>query len=112
MTIKNDRFDIAGKIGGITSKEDAMAFFETQLDPVHLSRIRHIRNPDVLIKIANAVGLCEPDYIFINTGTEADRQFIRDLALKKGEESPLPMEGHTIHFDLKEEQGRIIDRTF
>ena len=22
------------------------------------------------------------------------------------------MDGHTIHFDLKEEQGRIIDRTF
>jgi phosphoenolpyruvate carboxykinase (GTP) len=50
--------------------------------------------------------------VFIDTGSETDRQFIRELSLKKGEESPLPMQGHTIHFDLKEEQGRIIDRTF
>ncbi len=112
MTIKNDRFDIAAKIGGITSKNDAVAFFENKLDAVHLSRIRYIKNSDVLIKIANAAAMCEPDDIFINTGTSEDRQFIRHMALKKGEEAPLPMDSHTIHFDLKEEQGRIIDRTF
>ncbi|MBC2744512.1 MAG: phosphoenolpyruvate carboxykinase (GTP), partial [Desulfosarcina sp.] len=37
---------------------------------------------------------------------------VRQLALNKGEEAVLPMNGHTIHYDLKEEQGRIIDRTF
>jgi phosphoenolpyruvate carboxykinase (GTP) len=112
MTIKDNRFDIAGKIGGITSKKDAMAFFENKLDAVHLSRIRYITTPEVLVKIANAAAMCEPDDIFINSGTEEDRQVIRDLALEKREEAPLPMDSHTIHFDLKEEQGRIIDRTF
>jgi phosphoenolpyruvate carboxykinase (GTP) len=66
-----------------------------------------------LVKIANAIVICKPACgSIINTGTEADRQFIRDLAVDKGEEKPLAMENHTIHFDLKEEQGRIIDRTY
>jgi phosphoenolpyruvate carboxykinase (GTP) len=34
------------------------------------------------------------------------------MALKNGEEANLPMDRHTIHFDLKDEQGRIIDRTY
>jgi phosphoenolpyruvate carboxykinase (GTP) len=82
------------------------------MDAQNLGKLNRIQNPDVLKKIANATVLCEPDSVFIATGSEEDRQFIRELALKKGEESKLPMEGHTIHFDLKEEQGRIIDRTF
>jgi len=49
---------------------------------------------------------------FINTGSEADIAYVKELAVINSEESKLPMKGHTIHFDLKEEQGRIIDRTF
>jgi phosphoenolpyruvate carboxykinase (GTP) len=66
----------------------------------------------VILKIANAIVLCGPDKVFVNTGSEADRQYIRELSIQKGEEAPLPMKDHTIHYDLKEEQGRIIDRTF
>ncbi|MFO7964100.1 MAG: phosphoenolpyruvate carboxykinase (GTP) [Desulfobacterales bacterium] len=112
MEEQNDRFDIAKKIGGVLSVEQAMDVFKSNLDPEHLSRIRKIQNADVLIKIANAIALCRPKSVYINAGLEEDRQFIRELALKKGEESPLPMKHHTIHFDLREEQGRIIDRTF
>ena len=66
----------------------------------------------MVIKIANAIAMCEPDAVFINTGSEEDKQHIREMALQKGEEAKLPMENHTIHYDLKDEQGRIIDRTF
>lgn len=112
MPEENDRFDIVTKIGGITSKSDALAALEKKLDPFHMARISRIQNAEVLCKIANAMVMCKPDDVYINTGTEADKQFIRELSLKKGEESPLPKENHTIHFDLKDEQGRIIDRTF
>ena len=78
----------------------------------HLARIQKIKNTEVIIKIANAIAMCGPDDIFVNTGSEKDRQFIRELALEKGEEAPLAMSRHTIHFDLSEEQGRIIDRTY
>ena len=71
-----------------------------------------ITDPAININIANAIAMCKPDAVFINTGSEDDREFIRAMALAKGEEAPLPMQGHTIHFDLKDEQGRIIDRTY
>ena len=104
--------DIVVEIGGITSHEATMALFKEKLDEVNLAKIQRINHPEVLLKVANAIAMCEPDMVFINTGSKEDRQHIRDMALKKGEEAPLPMLDHTIHFDLKEEQGRIVDRTF
>ncbi len=107
-----DCIDIATELGGITTLEAAEQLFEKKMDGENLAKLGKIKNPDILTKIANAIAICEPDSVFIDTGSEADRQFIRELSLKKGEESKLPMDGHTIHYDLKDEQGRIIDRTF
>jgi phosphoenolpyruvate carboxykinase (GTP) len=112
MFQKKKGIDIVVEIGGITTLKEAMQLFETKLDETNLSRIKKITHPEVVIKIANSIAMCNPDSVFINTGSEADKNHIRELALRNGEESELPMENHTIHFDLKDEQGRIIDRTF
>jgi phosphoenolpyruvate carboxykinase (GTP) len=104
--------DIVAKIGGISTIDQAMKLFEAKTDAANLSKIKRIANADVLIRIANAAALCEPDSIFVNTGSDADRQYIRQLSLKNREEEVLPMKDHTIHYDLKDEQGRIPDRTF
>ena len=105
-------YDIAQVLGGIETIDAARKLFQERLDTDHHARLDRIQTPEVLIKIANAISLCEPAAIFVNTGTEADREWIRQHALEKGEEKTLPMPQHTIHYDLKEEQGRIIDRTF
>ncbi len=112
MLQKKKGIDIVIEIGGITTYEAAMQLFENKLDKTNLSRIQKIKHPEVVIKIANAIAMCEPEAVFVNTGSEADRQYIREMSLQNGEEAKLPMEGHTIHYDLKEEQGRIVDRTF
>ena len=112
MGPRKDCMDILTELGGIKDHKAAQQILKTKLNDENLDKLARIQNSDVLKKIANAIVLCDPDSVFIDTGSEADRQFIRELSLKKGEESSLPMEGHTIHFDLKEEQGRIIDRTF
>ena len=112
MFIKKKGVDIVCEIGGISTIEAAMACFESRLDAIHLSRINQINTPDVLIKIANSIVMCDPDKVYINTGSPEDKQFIRDLALQKCEETALPMKDHTVHYDLKDEQGRIVDRTF
>jgi len=112
MMKKKEGIDIVTEIGGINTVEDAKQLFKEKMDEENLSRIDRIKDSDALLKIANAIAMCRPDAVFVNTGSEADRQFIRELSLEKGEESSLPMQGHTIHFDLKEEQGRIIDRTY
>ena len=110
--VKAKTYDIAQAIGGIQTPEAADALFRETLSVEHSQRMQRIQTPAVRIKVANAIALCQPDRVFINTGTDADRAFIRQLAIDNGEEKALPISGHTIHHDLKEEQGRIIDRTF
>ncbi len=112
MFRKKEGMDIVSELGGIATHKAALKVFESKMDPEHLARIQQIKNTEVSLKIANAIVLCGPDKVFINTGSEADRQYIRELSIQKGEEAPLSMTDHTIHYDLKEEQGRIIDRTF
>ncbi|MCK5204615.1 MAG: phosphoenolpyruvate carboxykinase, partial [Desulfobacterales bacterium] len=93
-----DCVDIVTELGGIKDLAAAQQIFNAKLDASNQGKLQRIQNPEVLKKIANAIALCEPDAVFIDTGSEEDRQFIRELSLKKGEESTLPMEGHTIHF--------------
>jgi phosphoenolpyruvate carboxykinase (GTP) len=108
----NEGIDIVKTIGGIEGTEDALRFLEQELDREQFGRIKDFKHPVILTKISNAIVMCRPDRVFINTGSEQDRHFIRDMAIEKGEEEPLPMPNHTIHYDLKDEQGRIIDRTY
>jgi phosphoenolpyruvate carboxykinase (GTP) len=112
MLQKNIGVDIVVEIGGLQDYPAAAAYLESAMTANHLARLQQIQNQNVILKIANAIAMCGPDHIFVNTGSEEDRQFIRELSLEKGEEAPLPMPQHTIHYDLPEEQGRIIDRTY
>ncbi len=105
-------YDIIQKIGGVSTMEEVSTVFEKHMDAVNLAKIRRIKNVDALLKIANAIVMCTPDDIFVNTGSKEDVQRVNELALEKSEEAKLAMQGHTIHFDLAAEQGRIIDRTF
>jgi phosphoenolpyruvate carboxykinase (GTP) len=108
----NQGIDIVKELGKIDSAQAAMDVLNKRLDPDQVERLQSITNSNILEKIANAIVMCDPDRVFINTGSAQDLRFIRELALQKGEEEALPMANHTIHFDLKEEQGRIIDRTY
>ncbi len=112
MFRKKEGIDIVSELGGIATYKAALKVFESKMDAEHFARIQRIKNTEAILKIANAIVLCDPDKVFVNTGSEADRQYIRELSIQKGEEAPLSMTDHTIHYDLKEEQGRIIDRTF
>jgi phosphoenolpyruvate carboxykinase (GTP) len=108
----NSGIDIVREIGRINTTDEALSLLRQYLDDHHFQRIQNIKNDEARIKIANALAMCRPEKVYINTGSEQDLRFIREMALNKGEEAPLAMPNHTIHFDLKEEQGRIIDRTY
>lgn len=106
------QIDIARVIGGITSLNEARQVFGKKMDAANLAKIGKIKTEAALLKIANAIVMGQPEAVFVNTGSAADQQWVRNHALEKGEEAPLAMKNHTIHFDLKDEQGRIIDRTY
>ncbi len=104
--------NIINELGNVASAEMARDIFKKFMDDEQLNRISKIKHPDILTRIANSIVLCNPSAVFINTGSDQDKTFIRNLSIEKKEEAPLAMENHTIHFDLAEEQGRIVDRTY
>ena len=104
--------DILAEVGGIRTLDEAQALFARKLDAENLAKLSTITNAEALLKIANAIAMTDPDAVFINTGSDADVQLVRQMSLEKGEEAPLAMPAHTIHFDLPQEQARIVDRTF
>ncbi len=104
--------DILSTVGGITTIIDAKKLFEQQLDQKQLARLAKITNEEALLKIANAIAMCAPNQVFIHTGSAEDCALVRRMSLEKGEEAELTIPGHTIHFDLPEDQGRMVDQTF
>jgi phosphoenolpyruvate carboxykinase (GTP) len=104
--------EILAAVGGIETFSDAMQVIKEKLDPANEAKLATIRNEDVLIKIANAISICKPEKVFIDTGSEEDIQWIREYSLEKGEEKKLAKEGHTIHFDLPQDQARLVNQTY
>jgi len=104
--------DILSTIGGINDLDVAKKLFVEKCDEKNLAKLNRIANEEALLKIANAISMTNPDTVFVNSGSDEDVQTIREMSIAKGEESPLALKDHTIHFDLAKEQARIVDRTF
>ncbi|MFH1699786.1 MAG: phosphoenolpyruvate carboxykinase (GTP) [Candidatus Zixiibacteriota bacterium] len=104
--------DILAVVGGIHNKREANALFKKTLNKKTLDKLSKIKNEEALLKVANAIAMCKPKDVFINTGSKSDAKWIREYSLKKGEEKPLAMKDHTIHYDLAKEQGRLVAQTF
>ena len=104
--------DILTEVGGVKTIDEARAVLAANLDEANLAKLAPITNEDALVKIAAAIAMCEPDSVFINSGSEEDRAWIRAHSLEKGEEKPLAKKGHTIHFDLPMEQARLVNQTY
>lgn len=104
--------DILTDLGGLKDESEIEKIFRDKMAEADFNKIQQIKNFEARLKIANAIALGQPDSVFVNTGSEEDKQYIRDMCLKRGEERALATPGHTIHYDLAEEQARIVDRTF
>lgn len=104
--------DILTDIGGVQSIDQARAVLAEALDDANQAKLAPITNEDALIKIAAAISMCQPDRVFINTGSAEDRAWIRAYSLEKGEETKLAKDGHTVHFDLPAEQARLVKQTY
>ncbi len=104
--------DILADAGGIKNIDEAKTLLSEKLDSENLEKLNKIKTEDALVKIANAISFCKPDSVYITTGSKEDMEKMKKNSIEKGEEAPLAMKDHTIHYDLAEEQGRIVDRTF
>ena len=74
-------------------------------------KLAALNNPAVNQFVAEFVELCNPDSVFVVSDDPEDIARVRQLAVERGEETPLAMEGHTIHFDGYHDQGRDREAT-
>lgn len=104
--------DILEAVGGIKTIQEAKALFKDKLDSANNEKLNYIKNEEALVKIANAIVMCEPDDVFIISDKREDAAYVKMMSLKTGEEEGLAIKDHTIHFDLPEDQGRLVKQTF
>ncbi|MCF8031552.1 MAG: phosphoenolpyruvate carboxykinase (GTP) [Desulfarculaceae bacterium] len=104
--------DILTDIGGVKDAEEVKRVFRDSMDDDNFAKIEKITNSEARLKIANAIALGKPSKVLVNDGSDADVLMVRKLVVEYGEEKDLNIPDHTIHYDLAEEQARIVDRTF
>lgn len=85
---------------------DLQTILENSLDAENLGKLMALNNPKLHAFVADAIELCQPDSVFVCTDSDADIAHVRQMAIDQREESPLAMEGHTIHYDGPEDQAR------
>ena len=82
------------------------ATLQSRLSDANLKKLTDLNNPSLNELIARSIMRYQPRSVFISTGSEADRHYIRTQALRHGEEKPLLTPGHTMHYDGYFDQGR------
>ncbi len=83
----------------------------SRLNDANLEKLLTLENPKLHRFVAEAIERCEPDSVFVCTDDPDDVAYVRQQAIDLGEEAPLKIEGHTVHFDGFYDQGRDKDAT-
>lgn len=77
-----------------------------KLTTENYNRLMALDNPKMHEFVADAIELTGAASVSVLTDSEEDRTYIRELAIKNGEEIPLDVTGHTCHFDGYNDQAR------
>jgi len=91
--------------------EDTCDFLKERLGNDGFNRLMKINNSKLHQFIARYIKLCNPDKVFVCTDAPEDIKYIRESALRNGEESKLAIENHTVHFDNYYDQARDKEHT-
>lgn len=91
--------------------EKALIALRERLDASSFERIERIENSLLHRFLAEYVQLCNPKTVFVSIGSDEDLDYIREMAIKSGEERALATPGHTVHFDNYHDQARDKEHT-
>ncbi len=87
-------------------RDEEMEELKALVDADSFEKLQRIDNPELIRFIARYIELCSPEDVFVCTGSEEDVQYIREEAIRRGEEIELAIKGHTVHFDGYHDQAR------
>jgi len=88
-----------------------MDILRDKLSKENFYKLMKINNIRLHEFIAESAELCNPDRVFICTDSPEDIEYIRQEAIKTGEEKRVVIEGHTVHFDGYYDQARDKEKT-
>jgi phosphoenolpyruvate carboxykinase (GTP) len=96
--------------------EKTLGILKSRIDAKNLDKLLELKNELLHRFVAEAIDRCRPDSVFVCTDAPEDLAYVRRMAVERGEEKPLKVEGHTIHFDgfktaTENDQGRDKDAT-
>ncbi len=83
-----------------------MKINQSTLSQDDLKKLEYLNNPKVLEIVEEFTDLLKPSKVTVITDSQEDIDYVRELALRSGEERKLAMEGHTIHYDSYYDQAR------
>jgi len=69
------------------------------IDKINLEKIKALENKHVLKIINEFISLCKPSKVTVITDSQEDIDYVRNQAIKLGEETLLNLKGHTVHYD-------------
>jgi phosphoenolpyruvate carboxykinase (GTP) len=81
------------------------------MDSRSLEKLRALNNPFVEEQVERFLKICKPTKTTVITDKDEDIDYVRKLSIALGEEIPLEMKGHTIHYDSYRDQARDKDNT-
>ena len=70
------------------------------------AKLDALDNPKVWDVVNQAIELMKPDDVMIFDDSQKDMDKVRQLAIERGEEKKLALEGHTVHYDSYYDQAR------
>lgn len=86
--------------------EAVMDALKTRLGEDGYEKLTRIDNPALHRFVAQYIELCNPSKVFVSIGSPQDLRYIREAAIRNGEERELAIPGHTAHFDGFYDQAR------
>ncbi|MEE9602335.1 MAG: phosphoenolpyruvate carboxykinase (GTP), partial [Thermoguttaceae bacterium] len=87
-------------------QEDYAKLLQGALAEADYRKLMALENPRLHRFVADAVELCEPDSVLVLDDSAESMALTRKQVLEAKEETPLEIEGHTVHFDGMKDQGR------
>jgi phosphoenolpyruvate carboxykinase (GTP) len=71
-----------------------------------ITKLKALRNSNLEKQIIKFLNLCKPKKALVFSDSIEDINYVRNLAVELGEETPLEMDGHTVHYDGYYDQAR------
>ncbi len=84
---------------GIEGVDSTWQMLERRIDKDGLAKVSALKNEPLNQFLAEAIELCNPARVLVCDDSPEDAARVRAKAIVDGEERPLAMDGHTIHFD-------------